>query len=770
MASMKRAPGAPGIPPTWTSSAKDMVTTALGTSRVWVTLGHGILNEVYWPATGQPQLRDLGFIVAGPSGWSEVKRVNNYQVSSAEPYLPLPHIAHQGESYRLVLEVVPDPRRDAVLISFRLIGEGARLYVLLAPHLNNAGEHNNALAGDDLAAWRGECALCLVSDIGFARSSAGYVGVSDGWQDFAKNGQMLWTYEEATDGNVALIAELPGNQGTLALGLSVTVTGARTKARSSLSEGYHAVREQFVAGWQQWGRSLAIPDAPADILREAYISAAVLKVHKDRTYPGSIVASLSVPWGNSNDTSGGYHLVWARDCVEAGLALLGIGQVDDARSMLSYLVAIQKADGSWPQNCFPDGRPFWSGIQLDEVGFPIILAAKLAEEEALDDLTGIDPMIRRAAGYLVRNGPLSPQDRWEENSGFSPFTLAIEIAALIAAAKTCFAGDEQDYLLSLADYWNERIEEWTYVSGGPLAAEYGADGYYVRMGLGPTQGGLRGRVDVANRTDGSRPAVALVGMEYLHLVRLGLRSAQDRRIQDTCKITEALLKVETPLGIAYHRYNGDGYGEHADGSPYDGTGIGRAWPLLTGERAHYEMQLGHDILPYLRMMTRMTGPGGLIPEQVWDGPALPEYELEPGKPTGSAMPLVWAHAEFLKLLCAQKEKRPLELLSSVESHLRAKTGKHGTWHWRMDMPFEALPADRDLLVENDAPFILHFGFEGWRDIQDRPSAALPFGRHGVRLAAAELAGRRALSFTRYSVDGSRWAGVDYSVGLASGLS
>jgi len=320
MTNESKAPGGPGSAPTWTSSAKDMVTTALGNSRVWVTMGYGIVNEVYWPATGWPQVRDLGFIVAGPSGWSEVKRVARYQVSWPDPHILQPQFVHEGDEYRLVLEVTPDPVRDVALVSFRLTGEDVKLYVLLAPHLGNSGEGNSARAGDDLGAWKGAHALCLVSDCGFSRSSAGYVGVSDGWQDFARNGRMTWTYDEATEGNVALLGELRENEGTLGLGFSQTVEGARTLARSSLSRGYAAIRRRFVAGWREWQKTLTIPEAPAHIKREAFISAIILKVHEDRTFPGSIVASLSVPWGNSSDSSGGYHLVWPRDCVEAGLA------------------------------------------------------------------------------------------------------------------------------------------------------------------------------------------------------------------------------------------------------------------------------------------------------------------------------------------------------------------------------------------------------------------------------------------------------------------
>lgn len=198
--------------------------------------------------------------------------------------------------------------------------------------------------------------------------------------------------------------------------------------------------------------------------------------------------------------------------------------------------------------------------------------------------------------------------------------------------------EDRPYALSLADYWNERLEDWTYVESGAFIEEFGVEGYYVRVAPAMSEGGLCGRVEVRNRGGERVPAVTLIGMEYLYLPRLGLRDPRDPRIQNTLKISESILKVETPHGIAYHRYNGDGYGEHEDGRPFDGTGVGRAWPLLTGERGYLDVLLGIDPLPYLEMMTRMTGPGGLIPEQVWDGPPLLERGLKPGMPSGSAMP------------------------------------------------------------------------------------------------------------------------------------
>lgn len=741
-----------------------MVTTALGPNRVWATVGYGIVNEVYWPSAGRPQIRDLGFIVAGPSGWHEIKRVARYRLSLPKPYIPLPKIVHEGDGYRLELELSPDPLRDVLLIAFRLSGKDVKLYALLAPHLGGSGLHNNARADDGLVAWKDDSAVHLAADCGFSRASAGYVGFSDGWQDFARNGDMRWAYEEALDGNVALTGELAATSGVLALGIAGTREGARTLARSSLGEGFATIQRCCEQGWETWAKDVVIPEAPDEIRREAYLSAAVLKIHEDRTYPGAMIASLSVPWGNSSDSPSGYHLVWMRDAIESGFGLLAMGCVNDARKVLGYAMATQQRNGGWSQNIFPDGQPFWTGVQLDEAGFPILLAAKLTERDALDGLKGVQQMIHRAATFVARNGPISPQDRWEESAGISPFTLAIEIAALIAAADFLPQADA-DYALSLADYWNERIEDWTYVESGQFAETFGVDGYYIRIGPSALDGGLCGRIRISNRSGESLPASALIGMEYLYLCRLGLRDPHDVRIQNTLKVTEGILRVETPHGVAYRRYNDDGYGEHEDGSPFDGSGIGRAWPLLTGERAHLDVLQGIDPLPYLEMMTRMTGPGGLIPEQVWDAAPIPERFLEPGKPTGSAMPLVWAHAEFLKLLAARQHGRPMELLASVEQRYHAQRPTASMWHWRHSEPFEALPHGRSILIEALTPFRLHYGFDGWHDIKDTPSESQGLSVHGVRLDAAALSSRSTMEFTFYFSDEEGWEGADHCIVL-----
>ncbi len=758
---VRRAFGAPGTTPSWASSDKDFVTASLGPARLWATFGHGIVNEVYWPSTGEPQLRDLGFYLVGSERWFDLKRIARYRLSTPAPSLPLPTITHEGEDYRLTLEALPDPRHDALLVRFTLDGP-YQLVVLAAPHLQGTGYDNRAwVEGGLLYAEHGAHALCLAADIGFAQPSAGYVGASDGWHDLHYHGRLTWDFTEAGPGNVALAAALPEACGVLALGFADTPRGAATQARSSLAHGFASARAQFLAAWTHWGQSLRVPAPTPELERLARVSATVLRIHADRTYAGALVASLSTPWGNSTDTLGGYHLVWPRDATLSAFALIDAGQVLDAEDILARFIATQEEDGHWAQNAYPSGIPFWNGLQLDETAFPVLLAAKLKEIGAAEQ-AGTAKMVAGALHYVARSGPCSEQDRWEENPGVNPFTLAVATAALVAGA--CWlAPAEAAAVLALADEWNERLEHWCYVGDTELAHRLGIDGYYVRLAVpkdGPTPG--CDLVSLRNRNGETITARTLLSLDFSYLTRLGLRAPDDPRIRATVAAVDRLLRVRTPSGDLFHRYNEDGYGEHADGQPFDGNGIGRLWPLLAGERGHLALQAGEDPLPYLETICRCASAGGLLPEQVWDSDPIPSRRLWPGRPSGSAMPLLWSHAEFLKLLIAREQKRPVELLRSVEAHF-AQPRPAASWRWRDEAPVWALPAGRGLIVEGKEPFCLHFGWDDWQEVSDRDASLGDFGLWRVGFEPAELQSHRALAFTRRWQAG--WEGRDHVVQL-----
>jgi glucoamylase len=767
--------GAPGVPPTWCSSDKDFVTTALGSSRLWATVGHGIVNEIYWPSTGQPQIRDLGFYLIGNGRWIDLKRECRYRLLTPGPSLPALTIVHHGDDYQLTLELLPDPLRDVLLVRFALIGN-YRLVFILAPHLGSTGRDNSAWLSDGAAYARGGgFALCLAASVPLRHMSCGFVGASDGWQDLARHGELTYGFQSATDGTVALSGEAGNHHGVLALGFAYSPNGAYTRARTALTADFDVLRSRFLEAWRAWGATLSLPRPDETLGDAAELSAAVLKIHEDRAYPGAVVASLSIPWGNSTDSLGGYHLVWPRDASLTAFALLAANQRVDAHHILSHLIAAQRSEGHWPQNYFPSGEPYWTGIQLDGVALPVLLAAKLAEMGETE-LPGTAEMVRAAIGFIARSGPTSPQDRWEENPGVSPFTLALAIAALVAAAPW-LSDAQRSYALELADDWNERLESWCYVADTALAREVGVHGYYVRIAPLRPSGELTSHVQLRNRNGESLLAAALVSLDFSYLVRLGLRDAHDPRVQDTIRVIDHVLKVETPSGALYRRYNGDGYGEHADGRAFDGEGIGRPWPLLVGERGHLALQSGEDPLPYLQTMWRCASAGGLLPEQVWDAPAIPELGLLPGRPSGAAMPLLWAHAEFLKLLVARERGRPIEWLDRTERHFRHHAiGRGGggkgpeenrlpaaVWHWRDEVPAVHLPQGKSLAIEDRNPFTLHVGFDGWQRIEDRRAERTAFGLWSVVLSEQELAHARELNFTRRHESG--WEGIEHCVRL-----
>src|SRR5271166_371920 len=772
---IRYAPGWPGIPPRWTSSAKTAAGTALNQhSKVWFTTSHGILNEVYFPRVDQACTRDLGLIVTnGRDLFSEEKRHCTFNNRPFEPGIPAYEITNTeiGGRYRIHKEILSDPYRNVVMQKTRfepLQGQLSdyRLYALLSPHLANCGYENTGWVGDYkgvpmFLAQHDGAALALASSAPWKKMSVGFVGFSDGWQDLSTHFQMEWEYQRAEKGNIACTGEIDlaacHGEFILALGFGAIVTEAGQQVRSTLLEDYDDLRQQYVFHWKNWQSTLLKLDEPQREYDLYRASAAVLRTHESKDFLGGIIASLSIPWGfNKGDEDlGGYHLVWPRDLVETAGALLAAGAVDDSVRVLRYLEVTQEAAGNWSQNLWLDGRPYWTGIQMDETAFPILLL-DLIRREAPEQLSKLDrwwPMVRNAASFIIRNGPVTMQDRWEEDAGYSPFTLAAEISGLLAAADIADLtghSEQAGFLRDTADAWNDNIERWTYATDGAAS---------------PTQG----FVPIKNRPpgqdggqDGDR-AFHIISPDALALVRFGLRAADDPRILNTLRAIDAMLAVELPQGPCWYRYNGDGYGEHKDGSPFDGTGIGRPWPLLAGERAHYALVGGHrdQAEALLTVMENSTaGQSRLLPEQVWDGADLPDRELFRGKPSGSACPLVWAHSEYVKLRRSIRDGKVFDQQPQTVQRYLVEKRKRQIFGWRFNNKTRTIPRGKTLRIVLLTPALVHWSIDGWKTSQDTNARDTGLGTYILDLPTASLPAGGQAAFSFYWPDEKRWEGVD----------
>jgi len=789
--SNRNAPGAPGIEPRWTSSAKSGVGTATQpASQVWFTVSHGILNEIYWPEVDRACTRDMGFIVTdGKEFFSEEKRHTKHKVEYLANDVPAFRLTNECEEgrYRIEKEIITDPRLDVLLLRTRFVAlkEGELfLYVLLAPHLNEGGANNTAWVGETwgqrfLFAERHGNALALACSAPFLNCSAGYVGISDGWQDLHQHKRMEWSYPRANNGNVALVAQIDlkncGGEFTVALGFDSTPVGAAHHARASLLDGFAASREEYLRGWQEWQKNLRTPAGRHEGAFDYYrISTAVLHTHQAKKFPGGIVASLSVPWGFAKGDAdrGGYHMVWVRDLAQVTGGLLAAGAAHSAAQVLRYLAVTQEANGCWPQNMWVAGAGFWRGKQMDECAFPILLTATALRKKLIDpaELEHLGPMVRKALSYIVQRGPATEQDRWEEVGGYSPYTIAVEIAALIEGAELMPDPEIANYLRETADAWNDSLERWTYATGTELAKRVGVEGYYVRIAPQSGDGAspVAGQIEMKNVAEKTVvPAASIISIDALALVRFGLRAADDPRMINTVRVIDSLLKIETPHGPCWHRYNHDGYGEHADGSPFDGTGIGRAWPLLTGERAHYELAAGRDeeARRLMQAMEAFSSDGGMIPEQIWDSPDIPERSLFFGRPSGSGMPLVWAHAEYIKLSCSLRERKVFDMPPApAERYLKKKTQPMFE-SWRFNDKIQSLSKGKNLRIEVLAPARLHWSADNWKTMHDTETHDTKLGVHIINLTREQLASDGKLVFTFYWTKSKRWEGRNFDISL-----
>ena len=788
--------GAPGIPPRWTRSSKEGLGTAYNTaSRIWFTLSHGILNEVYFPTIDSPQIRDLQYLVTdGETFFHEERRdlqtkleyldehVLGYRITNSDP----------ANRYRIVKEIIADPHLPCVLIHTRLEGEEEfvkklRLYALLAPHLEGRGWGNSArklnVAGKDLlVAHRGEIQLALGATVPFSRASCGFVGASDGWTDLQRNFKMDWEFDSATDGNVAVMGELDlaaSRTFTLGLAFGFRRHGATSVLLQSLGVPFEVQREKYN---EQWRRActgiLPLRKASSDDGHLYRVSHSLLLAHEDKTYPGAMIASMSIPWGEihgDEDGLGGYHLVWTRDMCNSATALLASGHSKTPLKALIYLAVAQLADGGFNQNFWIDGEPFWRGVQLDEAAFPIMLAWRLQELGMLADFDPY-PMVLKAAGYILRQSPLTPQERWEECSGYSPSTLAACIAGLICAAQ--FARQRKDektasYLEEHADFLESHVDAWTTTTRGSLVP--GIARHYIRIlpvdcnAVQPPEDPNEALLTIKNVEPGKPfqfPAKDVVDAGFLELVRYGIRKPGTPLIEDSLRVVDAVLKAATPSGPCWRRYNHDGYGQKTDGGAFEGWGRGRLWPLLTGERGHYELAAGRDARPYLKAMEGFASKGGMLPEQIWDAADIPEMGLFLEGPTGSAMPLMWAHAEYIKLLRSIHDGAVFDVIPAVAARYLAGKGRKDLEIWTLKRQTRTVAAGATLRIQDGRQFLLHWTFNDWLDAQDTPSSSTALGVHFVDLVAPK--GKKAGRFAIYWPEERRWADHDFQIGIEAG--
>ena len=794
--------GAPGSEPRWTSSIKDAVGTAYAaSSRIWFTCSHGVLNEVYHPTIDRAQVRDMEFLITdGETFFHEEKRdlLSTFEYLHEEA-LGIRYVNRDPEGrYSLTKEIICDPHHAVILNHVRIEGDAEllprlKVYALLAPHLDGGGASNSARAVDIsghkvLLAWKNEFSLALAAycgqpSTGFSRVSCGFVGASDGWRDLMDNFKMDWEFGSATNGNIAVMGELDlrgvGPDGalefTLAFGIGEGHHTATQKTMSSLATPFEEHKARFIAQWHRAANPAWLAAKSGDGGKLMGASHNVLLAHEDKTYSGAFVASASIPWGQAKSDSdlGGYHLVWTRDMVQTATAMLACKRAETARRALVYLACTQQPDGGFAQNFWIDGTPYWSGVQLDEVAFPIILAWRLWKEDALGELQ-IFPFVERAAGFLVRHAPITNQERWEENAGYSPSTLAAVITGLICAADIARAHDSIElavFLEEFADWIEHHLEDWTVTNDGVLLPS--VKRHYMRI-RPPEKGEAyacedcgKETIRLQNRPPGTRnefEAREIIDAGVLELVRYGVRRANDPLMADSLKVVDAVLKRGLPQGPGWLRYNWDGYGDRPDGGPFEGWGQGRVWPLLTGERAHYELAAGNDISALIKTYERFATSGQMMPEQVWDEPNLPGTSLILGQPGGSAVPLVWAHAEYLKLLRSAVDGKVFDRVDAVydrycEPEGRKKIrGKIEIYSRRR--PIQKTSSGHILRILDEKRFEVTWTTDNWQTKQVAESRCLGYTGFSAEIPASQPG---KLEWTMRWTEQNTWLGYNVEV-------
>ncbi|WP_435317073.1 glycoside hydrolase family 15 protein [Haloarchaeobius sp. TZWSO28] len=701
------------LAPFWTTGEKYGLGTVAdhdtGTpSRVWFTLTEGALTEPRFPRVDLMHFRTVDFLVTDGDGYvvrthnanrRDDEAVDRQVVPTEDDALLYRHevAATDDRDWSLEVEYAADPAGDAILLDIAFDAADAfDLYLVARPAISSAvsGDAGVRLEDGDgyaLAAADAPTGGAVLDEDGDPYVVAASVAAADGF-DWATVGDVesesakalveqgrAVEPSESADGNLVLAGRLGSGstETTAAIGFvqDAAAEDATAEARRALARGYDTVREDYRASWQSFFEEVGIPESVAgdDTLEPQYRTAAMaLRAVEDKTFHGAGIASPSVPWGKGviadEARDIGYNFVWSRDLYQAFTALDAMGHADAAIAATEYLLTVQQDEqGFLPQNTYLDGRTRWGGEQLDNIAFPLVMAYQLRERHGhgFEDAAYDYASIKASADYLAKSGPETAQERWEEEGGFSPSTIAAEIAGLACAARLAAdEGERADALvyLGLADRWRDGVSEW-------CATTTGADGheppYYVRVNddRDPDDGADRGLANGGPTLDER----AVIDAGFLELVRLGIVDPDDDLIRNSLAVVDETIRVDTPNGPAWYRYNGDGYGEGESGAPWSvaPNTKGRLWPIFTGERAEYELRAGTDsgdLAPanLLATMARFANEGRMIPEQVWDREDATEYGWEFGEGTGSATPLSWSMAQFVRLAWSIDSGDPVE--------------------------------------------------------------------------------------------------------------
>jgi glucoamylase len=700
------ATGGPGAPSVWAPSQKSMLgTSASNTSRVYFTGYRGIISEVFWPLADTVNTTDMQFLIGDTAKtFVDEEKQQNYVVTRPDSKALLFQAVtnNAGHNWKITKKVFTDPARDVLIqrITFEgLNGKLARdfnLYVLHNPSMDNSGagdtsktlvnggktmlvasQNARASALAISAPWKLNGATPMVSN--------GFVGVNDGYTDLlggVADKTMNNLFDSAGAGNIAQMGLVDlGNSATatsvsfdMVLGFGTTEAAAMAAASSSLGAGVAASAETtYKTEWVNYSNGLNTQGGLADA--QYYLAAMSLKASQDKSN-GGMIAGMGTPWGETQGDSniGGYHLVWARDLFKFANALVTAGDFVTANKTVDYLFNVQmQANGRFPQNSFINGTPYWNATQLDECAMPIILAERLGRSD-------LWPKVKLAADYVAANGPYTQQERWEENSGISPSTVAAEVAGLVAAAKMARAANDtvsaKNYLAK-ADTWQRSIAAWTFTTTGQLPGGNGK--YYFRISpknpatADAPNPNANHQVSIGNG-GGTHDQREVMDGGFLELVRMGVKDANDAGILDTLPEYDATIKQTIAgKGPAWFRYNFDGYGETDAGANYSGAGKGRLWPIFTAERGMYEIakagNVGSTGTSYLNTLRTFSTAEGFIPEQIWNNSTTlyggwtvnTPAPYVPGTPSKSIAPLSWAMGEYINLMASIAQNKIADL-------------------------------------------------------------------------------------------------------------